>query len=383
MQASEDTLVDQGLKQLMAILGPKWQIGPLNYATAEPSNIAGPRSEVDRVVTLTDPMRNFSGPVLVEAKTDLTPKAITEILRPRVELMRRVTTDAAVLIITPWLSPRTRDVLDSLGYGYLDLTGNVSFRLNRPTVVIRMVGDQRAPQPAKAYARHLRGEKAGLLVRALVDVRPPYRASELAQATGLSLAYVTRLLDTMEAEALINRERRLITSVDWRALLQARSQSYELLRTNPPVAMVPSDSIDQVLGRLRDRKDLLGAVVAITGPAAAAQVAPLTIGGNQLMIHVKDASDDVIKTLGRSLRLLPSQSSSGRVLLLRSAGTGPFIGRRWLEGVPYVGLSQLALDSLGGTGRMPAEGEAVVDFMAQNEAAWRLDDLAAWGMDPR
>ncbi len=33
-----------------------------------------------------------------------------------------------MLVVASWLSPRTREVPDGRGFGYLDLTGNVSIQ---------------------------------------------------------------------------------------------------------------------------------------------------------------------------------------------------------------------------------------------------------------
>jgi hypothetical protein len=48
---------------------------------------------------------------------------------------------------------------------------------------------------------------------------------------------------------------------------------------------------------------------------------------------------------------------------------------RLIDGVPHVALSQLAIDCLSGPGRMPAEGEAVLDYMVQTENSWRVNRL--------
>ena len=383
-RGSEASLRDEGLDRLKALLGPNWEITPRTVGTGEPANLSTPRIRAADVVTISDPTKSHTGPILVEVTEELAPRMITEQLVPRVELMRALTGDAAVLIISPWLSPRSRQVLEELGYGYLDLTGNVSFRINRPGIVVRMQGAQRAPTPRKSYPRQLKGDKAGALVRAMVDVRPPHRASELALATGVSLAYVSRLLDVMEGEALITRRGRSIISVDWRGLLRARSATYDLLRANPPASMVAPKGVADTLERLACDLDTVQAMgkVAVTGPIASAAVAPLTVGG-QLMIHVEDSSPSGLLHVQRTLGLLPTTTSvGGDVLLLRSASPSIFIGRRMVHGAPHVALSQLALDCLGGTGRMPAEGEAVVDYMIRNEAQWQLPTLEAWS-DPR
>ena len=41
------------------------------------------------------------------------------------------------------------------------------------------------------------------------------------------------------------------------------------------------------------------------------------------------------------------------------------------EGIRYVAASQAAVDCLTGTGRMPAEGEALVAWMVDSEHSWR------------
>src|SRR5262249_9606013 len=144
--------------------------------------------------------------VRVEAKAGLSTAPRRNVVAPKVRLMQQLTGDAAVLVIAPWLSPRTRQELEQRHYGYLDLTGNVSFRLARPLVVIRTEGARQDPAPQRPAGRpQLGGPKAGRLVRFLADYRPPYRALDITEATGLSQPYVSRLLDTLENEALIAR----------------------------------------------------------------------------------------------------------------------------------------------------------------------------------
>lgn len=42
-----------------------------------------------------------------------------------------------------------------------------------------------------------------------------------------------------------------------------------------------------------------------------------------------------------------------------------------VDDVPIVGLSQLVLDCLSGPGRLPAEGEALLEWMTNHEDEWR------------
>ena len=59
------------------------------------------------------------------------------------------------------------------------------------------------------------------------------------------------------------------------------------------------------------------------------------------------------------------------VVLVRPSNYGPFDRARAADGIVWAGLSQILLDSLSGNGRMPAEGEALLEWMADHEAEWR------------
>ena len=50
-----------------------------------------------------------------------------------------------ILIVAPWLSSRTREILAAEGTNYLDLTGNARIRLEYPTVIINSQGANRDP----------------------------------------------------------------------------------------------------------------------------------------------------------------------------------------------------------------------------------------------
>jgi Domain of unknown function (DUF1905)/Bacteriocin-protection, YdeI or OmpD-Associated len=58
----------------------------------------------------------------------------------------------------------------------------------------------------------------------------------------------------------------------------------------------------------------------------------------------------------------------------------PFDRVVWLQtsvdgGLRYAAPSQVAVDCLSGNGRMPAEGEALLEWMLANESEWRADSL--------
>lgn len=384
MSPDEQTL-EQGLDKLREILGAGWVVQPVNRPVPPglPIPTAGPLGE--KLVTVQPPADSGSphAQVLVEARKDLSPSQARNEFRAQVALMHSLVGRSAVLVVVPWLSPRTRDVLDELDYSYLDLTGNVSLRLHQPAVIVRMEGDRLNPAPSRRRAfQRLRGATAGRLIRVLTDARPPFRATGLAEASNVSISYVSRLLDALDDEALITRRSRLVTDVDWQQLIRARASQYELLRANAYIPMLAQRGPGSVLQGLRENQGQIEMIgrTAVTGSFAVREVIPeaAAIGG-QLMIYVQpdsiSSSDAVVERLADQLGLLRTNTGAD-VLLLEAADYGVFERTRKLEGACHVALSQLAIDSIGGTGRMPTEGEEILHFMAAHVDVWQAPSLS-------
>src|SRR5215475_5658503 len=265
-----DDLANEGLALLRELLGQGFDVHTLQTGTIQPAVIPPSDDEADLIINVHDRQGGMASRVLVEAKTDLSPAHARNVLAPKVRLMQQLTGDAAVLVIAPWLSPRTRQELEQRRYGYVDLTGNVSFRLARPLVVIRTEGARQDPAPRRPAGRpQLGGSKAGRLVRFLADYRPPYRALDITRATALSQPYVSRLLDTLEDEALITRDRRTITDVDWAGVIRMRAEQLDLLSSNNAVAMLAPRGLRPVLDSLQqnvERYQQEFGPLAVTGP---------------------------------------------------------------------------------------------------------------------
>jgi len=269
-------------------------------------------------------------------------------------------------------------VLEDLGYNYLDLTGNVSLRLQG--VVILTHGSQRDPgRGGRRPSQHLRGHRAGQLVRVLADASPPYRATELASVSGISLSYISRLLDALEEEALITREGRVIVDVDWQEMLRLRASQYDLLKVNPYVSMISPQGPQVVLDRLRLRLAAVQDIgrVAVTGTFAARELVPAVAVGGQLMLYVPadPRQAGALERIASELGLLRTETGAD-VVLVRAMNSVVFTRTRTVNGIQHVALTQLAIDSFGGTGRMPAEGDALLEYMAEHQSQWRASNLS-------
>lgn len=355
-------LVDYAVERLRAMLPGTWAV--------ERSNRAGPvteAAETNGAIDIRDPRGTYAT-VAVEAKRSFDPRAVGQLTAGLGPVIRSIAGNIPLLVVAPWISARTRELLSKEGINFLDLTGNVLIKLENPALFIRSAGATKNPQPAARGQARFRGPKAARLIRLLVDVRPPYGVGELAAATGLAQGYVSRLLDTLDREALVERSRRgRVEDADPAGLLQRWAEYYDVLKSNTASLFLAPNGARQTLAQLAQRSDL--PPVAITGSFAAQRLAP--VAAPALLLAYSDDADAVAS----SLRLLPADEGAN-IALLRAFDPVAWERSREEQGLRYVAPSQAAVDCLTGTGRMPAEGEAVLAWMSDHETRWRLPTLA-------
>ena len=365
---TETALIEEAVAFLSRRLPERWAV------QVSAREVPGPYYDVgvDAGVEIRDPSgtRSF---VLVRAKPTFGPRDVDLLLGGLGRALRSLASDATVLVVAPWLSARTQELLRRNDLAYLDLTGNVRLVLDHPGLFVETTGASRDPSPKVRGAVGLRGAVAGRVVRLLVDARPPYGVSGLASKAGVSPGYVSRLLETLGDEALVRREGRgPVTDVDWPALLRRRAESYRLFDTNDAVGFVAPRGARAVLEQLAQAVPAAPGRWAATGSFAAVRVAPVAAPA-LLVAYVAEP-----EATGAELGLLPAAEGAD-VVLARAHDPVVYERRqRAPDGAWFVAPSQLVLDCLTGNGRMPAEGEAVLAWMEQNEPAWRaagIDDL--------
>lgn len=360
----ETELFDAAVLELRKLLPEAWTVEPANRS---PAQGGGERRPLDGAIDVRAP-DGTNTTFAVEVGRSFAPREIERLLGRLSRVVRGIADNAPVLVVAPWLSLRTEELLKAEGMNFIDLTGNALVRLDNPAVYVNTKGATRNPQPAVRGRAQVRGPKAARLVRMLADVAPPYGVRELASAARLTPGYVSRLLDTLDREALIERSRRGgVESVEVAALLRWWAQSYDVLRSNRATTYLAPGGAAQALAQLAtsERRGEL----AVTGSFAAGRIAPVAAAA--LLLVYCDEAPPLVEALG----LLPADDG-GNVVLLR-----PFDSVVWERttqdgGLTYAAPSQVVVDCLTGTGRMPSEGEALLAWMADNESSWRHGSLA-------
>jgi len=360
---SEQELLQKAVERLRSMLPTTWNVAASNRKlTAATGDVIQVEAMIE-VTTQQQGMLLF----LVEARRSLEPREAEQAFSGSVRRYRALT-PYPILVVAPWISARTRELLTQERINYLDLTGNARIEVVNPALFLSHQGADRDPNPASRKAR-VRGPRSGRLVRFLVDISPPYTVGEIASATRLTAGYISRLLDSLDDEALIGRGRRgQVISTDVQALLRRWTETYDVFKSNRFSSFVAPRGPADLLERIGS--SVLSEQTVVTGSFAAVRLAP--VAAPALLVTYASEPDEIVQAFG----LLPADRGAN-VVLLRPFDEVVWERTKLDGGVRYAAPSQVAADCLTGDGRMPTEGEALVDWMTQNESAWRAPSLAA------
>lgn len=305
--------------------------------------------------------------LLVETKRTFAPRDVAELTGGLFGRLRGRTGPIPILLVAPYLSQRTRDLLTENDLNYLDLTGNARIVVNSPGIFIMVDGAQADPSPVARGARGLRGAKVGAVVRALVDARPPYTGAQLSRATEVNEGYLSRILDSLLDEGLIDRPRGgPVLDADWQTLIRQRAAALNLFRKAGTYRYVARGGPQQLLEAIAELEPDERPV--ITGSFAATRLAPIAPSA-QLVIYTMNP-----RALAARLPMVEVEAGADTVLIRPDNRVAMSRPDRVGE-LLFASPSQVAIDCLSGSGRMPAEGEAVLEWMATNEASWRLPSI--------
>ncbi len=289
---------------------------------------------------------------MVEAKARVFPRDAPELKRR----LESLSADPAI-VMTDFLTPSTRRRLKEEGLNYLDLTGNVRLSLSRPGLFVETEGSSTDPNPPEKVGRSLRGAKAGRIVRALCDFPPPLAITELATKAGVDVSYASRLVEWLAREGSLTRARRgPVESVDRARMIRRWADDYSVLRSNDARSFLDprgAENLLRSLPKIRFR-------YALTGSFAANRLAPVA-PARLAMVYVDDPDE-----AASALNLKPTEAGAN-AMLLSPFDDVVFDRTRVDAGVTYVAPSQAAVDLLTSPGRSPAEGEAVLEWMARKQ----------------
>jgi hypothetical protein len=264
-------------------------------------------------------------------------------------------------IIVPYLSERTRELIASRGVSYIDSTGNMRLRSDKPALYILTDGADKDPCPDDQPLKSLRGRGAGRALRAIVDFRPPYGVRELAGRANVSPATLARVIDLLARDALLTRDARgRVNDVDWAGCLRRWSNDYEFATSSQTIAFLAPRGLIDLTSKLATVKWRY----ALTGSLAAQSFSPIS-PARLGMLYIED-----VETARRALDLREVDTGAN---VLIAEPFDPVVYERTIErdGLTLAAPTQIVADLLTGSGRVPSEGEELLAWMKDNERGWR------------
>ena len=362
----ETQLIDTAAQEIGARLPPRWRLLDREASPAVRSAQDSLRG-FDAVWEIRAP-DGLSSDVIVEVQAKpLEPTFVGRVVSRLKALSNsgneQVAAPPAFMLVSSYLSPLTRERLAEAGISYADSTGNIRLSVDRPAVFIETQGADKNPFREERALRSLKGGRAARVARGLLDYRTPFGTRELAAEIASSPAMVSRVSGLLEPDEIVTKEnpRGRIVSVDWEALARRWAVDYDFASSNTLTTWLEPRGMGALFARLREATFRY----TVTGSFAAYRLAP--IAEPRLATLYVDEPETAAQTLG----LRPAETG-GNVLLAIPFDPVAFERAEYDDGIAYARVTQTLLDLMQGTGRGPAEAEALLEWMRDNEDRWKL-----------
>jgi hypothetical protein len=351
LRLTDRALLKETQKTLATLLPVDWKL------TGEKSD-GRDRADISATIVAPDGTKSY---VFVEVKRVVVPRDLGGVVTRLRTFAANIGFEAVLLVAALYLSESTRESLEAQGIGFIDSTGNVLIRSARPGLYVRLQGASRDPFPSDQSLRTLKGRGTGRALRALLDFVPPFSLRELASRADVPVGSLSRVVDLLDREALIQRTPRgPITAVDWQRVVRRWAKDYAITTNNTVGSFLDPRGINSVTSKLQN----VEAGYAATGSFGAQRfepVAPTRIAA----IYVDDPGAWANK-LG-----LRQTDVGANVWLIEPYDRVVFERTTTRDGIMCVNPTQLAVDLLTGPGRDPSEGEELLRWMEGNTNVWR------------
>lgn len=349
------------------------QIEKLSNVSREIQKLAQSQSWIDEILSIRDKQNNTIK-LFAEIQEKMFPRDLANSLL-KIQESTRAIPDIKPLIVSQYLSSGMIETLKKLQVSYADLVGNVRIQIPELNLFI----DKESKVVKNPYRmpdrprKSLRGAPAIKVLQELIRTKPPVSLPQITKLSGSSTGVVYRLLEFLESEALItknktlvnNREVEKVIEINWQGILQAWARDYKVLKDNKVTMALDPRGLQNTIRKL---EKLNPKTYAVTGTVAANQFRNYG-SPSQAMIYTAN-SQKLIEELG-----LSEIENGSNVILLETKA--PFIFDRsqvLQEGFSTAPIAQIAVDLLSGPGRNPEVGNELIKWMSLNSQAWMRND---------
>ena len=270
-----------------------------------------------------------------------------------------------VLLVADYLGPAARRALAQAGVSYVDATGWVRLIWDDPLILLTGEGAERSPRaPESSAVVRLNGVATGRVIRALSAVQLPVGVRELASVAQESPGSVSKLLATLAAEGIVDRDALgAVTHVRLRSLVRRWVQDYGYVTTNQDVGYwLAPRGLTQATDRVAQQDG-----VAITASAASRRLLPpgKTSVVPLRLLALYAASP---RRLAEQLGLVEADAATANVVI--AAPQDERILPDSGEAAAVAPTALVLADLLTLPGRSDAEAEQLMDALAATDPAW-------------
>lgn len=352
----ETTMVGDALGSIAALLPASWRV-------EDRARVLADEAQVDAAIDLTAPTGERISFVVEAKRSGSVPTAV--LLGALRDRERR--SALPVMFVSDYIGASLRTALTDEGISFADGTGWVRLTSTDPLILLTGQGAARSPRPVRTSAVvRLNGIAASRTIRALATTRLPIGVRELAQLADVSPGSVSKLLATLGAEGIVDRDDRGgIAAARRRALIQRWVRDYQFTKANRSVGYyIAPRGLERTLTRLGDSK----AAVALTGSAAARQLLPegtTSVVPLRLLALYAAQPDALVVELG----LIDAEPTAANVVIGAPQDQqilAPADGELQLAPVALVLADLLTLPN-----RSEAEADQLMDALARDDAAWK------------
>lgn len=245
--------------------------------------------------------------------------------------------DAVDIVAVPYMPPSGRRLAQERGFSWIDLSGNASIRT--PRMFIHVEG-----KPNQFVRRGRRSTpfapKSSRIARWFL-MHPGSNASQadLAAATRLDRATVSRVLRRLTDDGLVRRKDRSYSAPDARLLLDAWQAEYDFERQEVRAGYLPARTGQATLAQLIDTFNEYEVEYAATGLTAAWALTQFASFRLSTLYLPGGVPTGVLDRIG-----FQSGERGANVWLVTPADAGVLDGTRTVDGIRIVHPIQIYLD---------------------------------------
>lgn len=352
----ETVLTNDALRSVAELLPAQWSIEVL-------TSVPLADREVDAIVDLVGPIDQRIS-FAVESK-----RAGAVAIPYLMTVLREIRAGSRlpVLFVSNYIGPSLRAALTQEGISFADATGWVQVSLDEPLVMLVGQGAKRSPGHSRSGALvRLNGIAANRIIRALTTQSAPIGVRDLAELAGVSPGSVSKLLATLAAEGVVDRDDRgKVMAVRRSSLIRRWTRDYGFTTANRSIGYyIAPRGLNWAVARLGEADTDL----AMTGSAAARQMLPAGMTSVMpLRLLALYAADP--KAVVMELGLIAAEPTTANVMI--AVPQDQRIVAPAEEGVALAPASLVLADLLTLPSRSDAEAEQLIDVLARDDAAWQ------------